>query len=224
MSLETPRPGEPDPTEVAATTQPRRSLWRHSDFMKLWTGQTISQLGDEVTQLAIPLVAAVTLEVTPFEFGLLAVLQFLPFILLTIPAGVWVDRIRRRPILIGANLGRAALLTSIPVAFLGGWLTIWQLYVVAFAIGCLEVFFDIAYQSYWPTVAARARLVDGSAKLEISVSATSFVGPTIAGFLGDLLRPAIAIFDVASYLGAIVFLLIIRRPETPPEAHDPASG
>ena len=225
MSLETPRPGEPDPTEVATTTQPRRSLWRHSDFMKLWTGQTISQLGDEVTQLAIPLVAALTLEVTPFEFGLLGVLQFLPFILLTIPAGVWVDRIRRRPILIGANLGRAALLTSIPVAFLGGWLTIWQLYVVAFAIGCLEVFFDVAYQSYLPSVVERDRLVEGNAKLEISVSATSFIGPTIAGFLADLLRPAIAIiFDVASYLGSVAFLLLIRRPETPPEPHDPSTG
>ena len=225
MSLETPRPGEPDPSEVAATTPPRRSLWRHGDFMKLWSGQTVSQLGDEVTQLAIPLVAAVTLAVTPFEFGMLAVLQFLPFILLTIPAGVWVDRMRRRPILIGANLGRAALLISIPLAFLGGWLTIWQLYVVAFAIGCLEVFFDVAYQSYLPSVVERDRLVEGNAKLELSVSATSFVGPTVAGFLGDLLRPAIAIlFDVASYLGAIVLLLFIRRPETPPEPHDPASG
>ena len=151
MSLER-QPGPESQAEASAAAPKRRSLWRHSDFMKLWTGQTISQLGDEVTQLAIPLVAAVTLDVTPLEFGLLAVLQFLPFILLTIPAGVWVDRMRRRPILIGANLGRAVLLTSIPIAFLGGWLTIWQLYVVAFAIGCLEVFFDVAYQSYLPSV------------------------------------------------------------------------
>jgi MFS family permease len=193
--------------------------------MKLWTGQTISQLGDEVTQLAIPLVAALTLEVSPFEFGLLAVLQFLPFILLTIPAGVWVDRMRRRPILIGANVGRAVLLASIPVAFLAGWLTLWQLYVVAFAVGCLEVFFDVAYQSYLPAVVERDRLVEGNAKLELSVSATSFIGPGAAGFLAELVRPAIAIFfDAASYLGSILLLLLIRRPETPPEAHDPATG
>ena len=190
MSFEAP-PGQPDPAEMAAPPpSPRQSLWRHRDFMKLWTGQTISQLGDEVTQLAIPLVAALTLEVSPFEFGLLAVLQFLPFILLTIPAGVWVDRMRRRPILIGANMGRAVLLTSIPVAFLGGWLTIWQLYVVAFAIGCLEVFFDVAYQSYLPSVVERDRLVEGNAKLELSVSATSFIGPGVAGFLVELVRPA----------------------------------
>ena len=224
MSFEAP-PGQPDPAEMAAPPLPRQSLWRHRDFMKLWTGQTISQLGDEVTQLAIPLVAALTLDVSPFEFGLLAVLQFLPFILLTIPAGVWVDRMRRRPILIGANVGRAVLLTSIPLAFLGGWLTIWQLYVVAFAIGCLEVFFDVAYQSYLPSVVERDRLVEGNAKLELSVSATSFIGPGVAGFLAELVRPAIAIlFDAASYVGSILLLLLIRRPETPPEAHDPATG
>jgi len=218
-------PGTQSQAELSAAAPKRRSLWRHRDFMKLWTGQTISQLGDEVTQLAIPLVAALTLEVTPFEFGLLAVLQFLPFILLTIPAGVWVDRMRRRPIMIGANVGRAVLLTSIPVSFLTGWLTLWQLYVVAFAIGCLEVFFDVAYQSYLPSVVERDRLVEGNAKLEISVSATSFIGPSIAGFLAELLRPAIAIFfDVASYLGSVLFLLLIRRPETPPEPHDPATG
>ena len=224
MSLER-QPGPESQAEASATAPNRRSLWRHGDFMKLWTGQTISQLGDEVTQLAIPLVAALTLEVSPFEFGMLAVLQFLPFILLTIPAGVWVDRMRRKPILIGANLGRAALLTSIPVAFLGGWLTIWQLYVVAFAIGCLEVFFDVAYQSYLPSVVERDRLVEGNAKLELSVSATSFLGPTIAGFLAELIRPAIAIFfDAASYIGSVLMLLLIRRPEAPPEAHDPATG
>ena len=224
MSIER-EPGTQSQAELSAAGPKRPSLWRHRDFMKLWTGQTVSQLGDEVTQLAIPLVAAFTLEVTPFEFALLAVLQFLPFILLTIPAGVWVDRMRRRPIMIGANLGRAVLLTSIPVAFLTGWLTLWQLYVVAFAIGCLEVFFDVAYQSYLPSVVERDRLVEGNAKLEISVSATSSIGPGIAGFLAELLRPAIAIFfDVASYLGSVLFLLLIRRPEAPPPKHDPTTG
>ena len=137
MSLETPTPGgEPSPAELGAGHDlPRRSLWRHRDFLKLWSAQTVSQLGDEVTQLALPFVAVLTLEVTPFELGLLATLQFLPFILLTLPAGVWVDRLRRRPILIGADIGRAILLASIPVAFLADALTLPQLYVVAFAVG-----------------------------------------------------------------------------------------
>lgn len=224
MSIETP-PGQASPSEVAATTTRRPSLWRHGEFMKLWTGQTISQFGDEVTQFALPFVAILTLDVTPFELGLLATFQFLPFILLTLPAGVWVDRMRRKPILIAANVGRAALLASIPIAFLGGWLSLPQLYVVAFGVGCLEVFFDVAYQSYLPTVVDRDRLVEGNAKLEISVSAANVVGPSVAGFLVELVRPAIAIlFDVASYLGAVGFIAWIRRPETPPEPHDPATG
>ncbi|MGH2418572.1 MAG: MFS transporter [Candidatus Limnocylindria bacterium] len=225
MSLETPYPGDPSPSETAAQDAPRRSLWRHGDFMKLWSAQTVSQFGDEVTQLAIPFVAVLTLDVSPFELGLLGVFQFLPFILLTIPAGVWVDRLRRRPILIGADIGRAILLTSIPVAFLAGWLTIWQLYVVAFAIGCLEVFFDVAYQSYLPSVVNRDRLVEGNAKLELSASASQIVGPGIAGLLVELVRAPLAIFfDVVSYLGSVLILLFIRRPETPPEPHDPATG
>ena len=193
--------------------------------MKLWSAQTVSQFGDEVTQLAIPFVAVLTLEVSPFQLGLLGVFQFLPFILLTIPAGVWVDRLRRRPILIGADIGRAILLASIPIAFLAGWLTIWQLYVVAFAVGCLEVFFDVAYQSYLPSVVERDRLVEGNAKLELSASASTIVGPGVAGFLVELMRAPIAIFaDVISYFGSAVILLFIRRPETPPAAHDPATG
>ncbi|MBA2631385.1 MAG: MFS transporter [Chloroflexi bacterium] len=225
MSLETPRPGEPDPAEAAATTPRRRSLWGHRDFMKLWTAQTVSQLGDEVTQLAIPFVAVLTLGVSPFELGLLGTFQFLPFILLTLPAGVWVDRMRRRPILIGADIGRAILLTSIPIAFLGGWLTIWQLYVVAFGVGCLEVFFDVAYQSYLPSVVERDRLVEGNAKLELSASASMVVGPGVAGFLVELVRAPIAIFfDVISYIGSVLILLLIRMPEVPPEPHDPNTG
>jgi MFS family permease len=225
MSLETPGPAGATPAEVATAAPHRPSLWRHRDFMKLWAAQTVSQVGDEITQLAVPLVAVLTLGVTPFELGLLGTFQFLPFILLTIPAGVWVDRMRRRPILIGADIGRALLLTSIPVAFLGGWLTIWQLYVVAFSVGCLEVFFDVAYQSYLPAVVDRDRLVEGNAKLEMSTSASQFVGPSIAGFLIEIVRAPIAVFfDALSYLGAVFFIFLIRRPEAPPEPHDPATG
>ncbi|MGI8998802.1 MAG: MFS transporter, partial [Candidatus Limnocylindria bacterium] len=223
MSLETPPSGAPSPSEIAATTRRRPSLWRHGNFMKLWSAQTISQFGDEVTQLALPLVAILTLEATPFEIGLLGTFQFLPFILLTIPAGVWVDRMRRKPILIAADIGRAVLLTSIPVAFIGGWLSIPQLYAVAFTVGCLEVFFDVAYQSYLPAVVERDQLVEGNSKLELSVSASSVIGPGVAGFLVELFRAPFAIvFDVLSYVGSAIMLLLIRRPETPPAPHDVA--
>jgi MFS family permease len=225
MSLETPTPGEPSRAEIAGAAPHRRSLWRHRDFVKLWSAQTASQFGDEVTQLALPLVAIITLGATPLEIGFLGTFQFLPFILLTIPAGVWVDRMRRKPILIGADIGRAVLLTSIPVAFVGGWLSIPQLYVVGFLVGCLEVFFDIAYQSYLPSIVERDQLVEGNAKLELSMSASSVIGPGIAGFLVELVRAPFAIlFDALSYVAAVLMLLVIRRPEAPPTPHDPQTG
>ena len=99
----------PDPKEV------RPSLWRHTDFMKLWTAETVSQLGTQVTLLALPLTAILILKASPFEVGLLSSLEFLPFILVGLPAGVWVDRLRRRPILIVGDLGRALTLGSIPI-------------------------------------------------------------------------------------------------------------
>ena len=195
-------------------SEKRRSLWRHPDFLKLWTGETISQVGTQVTQLALPLAAIVVLQATPFEVALLGTFEFLPFILLGLPAGVWVDRLRRRPVLIAGDLGRAALLSSIPIAYALGMLTVWQLYVVGFLVGCLTVFFDVAYQSYLPSIVERDDLVEGNSKLEISRSGAAFVGPPLAGVLIEWLKAPVAIAaDAISYLGSALFILLIRRQE-----------
>jgi MFS family permease len=220
------RPGaEPAPEELATSVPHRPSLWRQGDFMKLWTGQTISQFGDEITGLAIPLLATLILGAQALEMGILGVVRFLPWILFTLPAGVWVDRMRRRPILIGADLARAVLLTSIPIAFLGGWLTLIQVYVVAFLAGTFEVFFDVAYQSFLPSIVERDELVEGNSKLELSRAASQVAGPTVAGFLIQAIQAPFAIlFDAASYLIAALFVGLIRREEAGPEPHDPATG
>ena len=220
------RPGaEPAPEELATTTPHRPSLWRQGDFMKLWTGQTISQFGDEITGLGVPLLATLILGAGALEMGILGVVRFLPWILFTLPAGVWVDRMRRRPILIGADLARAVLLASIPLAFVGGWLSLIQVYVVAFLAGTLEVFFDVAYQSYLPSIVERDELVEGNSKLELSRAASSVAGPTIAGFLHPAHQAPFAIvFDALSYLAAALFVGLIRRPEAGPVPHDPATG
>ena len=225
MSLETPTSRQPSESEIAAAAPHRRSLWRQRDFMKLWTGQTISQFGDEITLLALPFLAIVDLGADAFEMGILGVVRFLPWIAFTLPAGVWVDRMRRRPILIGADLARAAVLASIPLAFLGGWLTLAQVYIVAFLAGTLEVFFDVAYQSYLPSIVERDELVEGNSKLELSRAGSQVMGPTVAGFLVELVRAPFAIaFDALSYLGAALFIGIIRRPEPESAKHDPADG
>jgi MFS family permease len=226
VSLETPTHDEPSRAELAAVARDRRpSLWRQGDFMKLWTGQTISQFGDEITLLAIPLLAINILGAGALEMGILGVVRFLPWIFFTLPAGVWVDRMRRRPILIGADVARAALLASIPIAFVGDWLTLIQVYVVAFLAGTLEVFFDVAYQSYLPSVVERDELVEGNSKLELSRAGSQVAGPTVAGFLIELIRAPFAIaVDAVSYLGAALFVGLIRRSEAGPIPHDPAEG
>ena len=214
-------------TSVTPPTTPagRPSLWRHREFMKLWTGETISQFGTQVSALAIPLIAALFLHVTPFEFGLLATVEFLPFILISLPAGVWVDRLRRKPIMIVGDLGRAVALLSIPIAAYYGVLTIWQLYLVGFINGCLTVFFDVSYQAYLPSLVERDDILEGNSKLEISRSAAQITGPGIAGFLIGLISAPAAIFiDSASFVGSAFFLWRIKKPEPIPQRKTDAEG
>lgn len=198
--------------------EPRGSLWRHADFMKLWTAETISQVGSQVTLLALPLVAITVLDASAFEVGLLSTVEFAPFVLVGLPAGVWVDRLRRRPVLVAGDLGRAAVLLSIPVAYQLGVLTIGQLYVVGFVTGVLTVFFDVAYQSYLPALVESDQLIDGNAKLEISRSGAQIAGPGLAGGLIDLLTAPLAVLaDALSFALSAVFIGLIRRREPAPE-------
>src|SRR5438552_7215134 len=132
--------------------RPSGALWSHRDFMKLWTGQSISEVGSQVSQFAIPWLAAVELHASPLAFSLLGVLGFLPFILFALPAGVWVDRLRRRQILIVGDSARAVLLALIPILWAAGVLKIWHLLVLEFLVGIFTVFFDVAYQSYLPAL------------------------------------------------------------------------
>ena len=203
---------------TATPDPPSRSLFRHPDFVKLWSAETISQFGTQVTLLALPIIAATTLNVTPFEFGLLSTIEFLPFIFLSLPAGVWVDRLRRRPILIVGDLIRAAALVSIPIAFALNALTIWQLYIVGLVNGCATVFFDVAYQSYLPSLVDRDKIVDGNAKLETSRSAAQITGPGVAGVvIGAVTAPFAVAVDALSFVVSALFMFAIRRHEAAPK-------
>ena len=202
---------------------PAGGLWRHPDFLKLWSAETISQFGSQVGQLALPFVAVIVLDSTPFEVAALGTIMFLPFILFTLPAGVWVDRMRRRRILIAGDLGRFALEVTVPIAYVFDVLTIWQLYVVGFAYGICTVFFDVAYQSYLPSLVEREQLVDGNSKLEISRSAAAMTGPGLGGILVQVLTaPYAVLLDAISFLGSGLFLLGIRKHEEIPEREDGA--
>jgi MFS family permease len=205
----------------ASQAKPRGGLLRHPNFLKLWTAETVSVFGSQISALAIPIVAAKILNVGAFEFALLGVLEFLPFILFTLPAGAWVDRLRRRPIMITGDLGRAIALVTIPAVYLlnPSWLTIWQLYVVAFVTGTLTVFFDVSNQSYLPSIVEREELIEGNSKLQISQSSAQIAGPGIAGVLIQVAGAANAVLvDAVSFVWSAFFVFLIRKPE-PPVAH-----
>ena len=210
---------------AAASPRPPASLWRHRDFLKLWTADTVSQFGSQVSALAIPFVAIVVLQASALQIGVLQAVQTLPFLLIGLPAGVWVDRLRRRPLLIVGDLGRALALGWIPLAHVLNVLAIWQLYVVGFVVGVLTVFFDVAYQSYLPALVDRDQLIDGNAKLQISASGAQVAGPPIAGIvIGALTAPIAVLLDALSFLGSALFIFGIRRHEPPPEVRLDAAG
>jgi MFS family permease len=200
-------------------------LWLHRDFRSLWAAETISVFGTQISQLALPLVAVITLEASAFEVALLGVVEFAPFILISLPAGVWVDRLRRKPILVTADLGRAALLASIPVAYWLDALTIWQLYGVGFVVGVLTVFFDVAYQSYLPSLVSRQQLVEGNSKLEISRSAAQLAGPGFAGLLVEAVKaPGAVLVDAVSFALSALYLFRIKAEERAPTRAERDAG
>jgi MFS family permease len=200
-----------------AARRERRSLWGHRDFVRLWSAESVSRFGSQVSLLALPLIAITVLHTSTFQVGLLSTMEFLPFVLVGLPAGVWVDRLRRRPVLIAADLGRALALASVPLAHLLGVLSMAQLYAVAFVTGALTVFFDVAYQSYLPRLVRPDQLVEGNAKLEISSSGASIAGPGLAGLLIQAFTAPLAVLvDAISFVASAGFIGRIRRPEPPP--------
>ena len=169
--------------------------------------------------LAVPLVAISLLQANPFQVALLGTIEFLPFILFSLPAGAWVDRLRRRPILITADVGRAICLGWIPVAWELGILSIEQLYVVGFVTGMLTVFFDVSYQSYLPSIVEHDEILEGNSKLEVSRTIATTAGPALGGgLIGVVGAPLAIIADAISYLGSALFVGRIERHEPSPDA------
>ncbi len=194
-------------------------LWRHADFMRLWVGQTISTLGSHVGGGAIRFTAILLLGATPIQLGILSAAALVPTLLLGLFAGVWVDRLPRRPILMVADIGRAVLLLSVPLAYLLGSLRIEQLYVVVALMGALSVFFEVAYHSLLPSVVRRDQLVEGNSKLGISDSVAEIVGPPLGGTLVQLISaPFAVLIDAVSFLGSAVAIWRIRAVETVAES------
>jgi MFS family permease len=192
-------------------------LW-HRDFRLLWGGETVSELGSQVSLLAIPLLAVRSLNATTFQVGVLTAASTAAFLLVGLPAGAWVDRLRRRRVMIAADLGRMLALGSIPVAYALGGLTLIQLDVVTLAAGVLTVFFDVAYQSYLPSLVGLDHVVEGNAKLAGSAQVAQVAGPGLAGGLVQAVGGSYAVaVDAASFLISAVAVGAIRSEEPAPE-------
>jgi MFS family permease len=189
-------------------------LWRNPQFVRLWAAQTVSHLGSQVTLLALPLTAVLVLGASPAEMGVLGAAEFVPWMLVGLFAGVWVDRLRRRPILIAADLGRALLLLMVPLAAMLGQLSLPLLYVVAFLTGTLSVFFEVAYNAILPSLVRRDELVEGNSRLLASASAAEIAGPGLAGGLVQLVTAPVAVaLDAVSYIASALFVSFIRTDE-----------
>ncbi|MFI7230566.1 MFS transporter [Nonomuraea angiospora] len=187
------------------------SLFRQRDFALLWSGQTVSLFGTQFTYVALPLTAVVVLDATPMESGILSALTTLPFLLFGLAVGVLLDRRSRRPILIGADVVRALALFWVPVAYFLGVLSIAQLFVVAFVVGTMTVFFDLAYQSYLPNLVGREKLMEANSKLQVSESLAEVGGPGAAGALISVLgAPLVVAADALSYV--VSTLAVSRLP------------
>jgi MFS family permease len=194
-------------------------LRRQREFLKLWAGQSISVFGDSVTLLALPLTAVLTLGASAGQMGLLTAAGLAPHLLLSLHAGAWIDRRhRRRWILVAADLGRAALIATVPLAAAVDALTLTHVYVVAFAVGVLTVFFDVGYMSLLALVVPRRDFVEANAKLSLSRSASWIGGQPLAGGLVQLLTAPFALLaDALSFLLSGSFIGRIRVEERPLE-------
>ena len=200
-------------------------LLRQADFRRLWLSMSVSTLGSEVTFLALPLVAILVLKASPVEVAILGAMPFVAFALFGLPAGVWVDRLPRKRVMVVGDLGRAAILAFVPIASIVGALSMWELYVIAFLAGVLTVFFEIAYQSILPELVERDRLAEGNSRLEVSRSASQVLGPGLGGALIGAFGPPLAIIaDALSYLGSAAFLIGLHpsRPRPLRKASDSA--
>jgi MFS family permease len=205
-------------TDPARTEEPAPgALWSNPDFVKFWAGQSISMFGTYITDVALPLLVVITLRASPTQAGLVSAARFAPFLVVSLFAGVWIDRVRRRRVLIVTDLGRALLLGLIPFLALIGRLGIGSVVLIAFLTGMLTVFFDVGYLSYVPSVVGLEELPRANGTLEVSRSTAQLAGPGLAGVLVKVVGAPVAILiDAVSYLVSAGSLVLIRRREEVP--------
>lgn len=205
-------------TTVAAPAEARDGIMRNHDFVKVWAGESVSLIGTQITVFALPLVAILTLHATVFQVGLLNMSRNIPIVVCSLLAGVWLDRRRRRPILIACSLGNAALIGLVPLSSAAGFLSMGLLYAVTLLVGVLSVVFDVGVLTYMPHLVGRRHLAASNSRIQASTSFAMVAGPGIAGALvGALTAPVTLTADAISYLCSAAGLISIRKREPEPD-------
>lgn len=216
MSEPSPEPVPGDDPSALSAAPARTSLWRHGGFLRLWGGQTASQFGSQLGNLAIPVLAVQVLAASEFEIGVLNALETAAFLVIGLPAGAWIDRWLKRRVMILADLVRAVSLALIPVLWFAGVLQFWHVLVIATVIGVATVFFDVSYQSFLPVLVPRDDIGEANSKLEGTAQISRVAGPAIAGGLLAIVKAPVLLAGTAvTYVISMIALLTIRDDEKP---------
>ncbi|ROR67468.1 MFS transporter [Agrococcus jenensis] len=198
-----------------------RSLWRDGNFLTLWSGQALAQLGSQVAELAIPVLAVLLLGASELEVGFLNAAGVAAFLVVGLPAGAWIDRMRKRRVMIWADAVRAVALGVVPLLWWAGLLEMWHLYAVALVVGVATVFFDVSYQSLIPSLVRPGQIAEANGKLEATYQVANIGGPAVGGWLiGIVAAPFAILATVGTYVASFVALLLTRDHEEPRAADD----
>ena len=198
-----------------------RSLWRDGNFLTLWSGQALAQLGSQVAELAIPVLAVLLLGASELEVGFLNAAGVAAFLVVGLPAGAWIDRMRKRRVMIWADAVRAVALGVVPLLWWAGLLEMWHLYAVALVVGVATVFFDVSYQSIIPSLVRPGQIAEANGKLQATYELANIGGPAVGGWLVGLVAAPFAILaTVGTYVASFVALLLTRDHEEPRAADD----
>jgi predicted MFS family arabinose efflux permease len=192
-------------------------VWRNPDFLKLWLGGSISAIGSQVTVLAMPLIAVLSFGAGPAETGVMTAAGFAPMLILGLPAGAWIDRMRRRPVRIAADLASALVVGCVPLAGFLGVLRLEHLYVVAFLGGTLTIFARLTVSAMLPPLVGRNHLIEANGALMTSFSLAQIAGPALAGLLVQVVAPPVVLLvDATSFLVSAGCFVMLREPPSPP--------
>lgn len=211
---------EADQPAPRGPSAPTGSLWRDRNFLTMWSGQTLSQFGAQITELAVPVLAVLLLNATEFQVGVLTAANVAAFLLVGLPAGAWIDRMRKRHVMVAADIVRAVALAVVPLLWMLGVLQMWHLFVIVAIVGVATVFFDVSYQSIVPSLVRPNQIAEANGKLQSTYELANIAGPGFGGWLVGVITAPLAILATAGTYVVSALALMLTRDHEPPRAHE----